>query len=553
MPHQSKSTVRKRMIDIILSIFMVILMSFQVVGGFWHEWIGIAMTVLVVVHNILNRVWYKNLFKGKYNPNRILLLVINAGVFASFFLTAFSGMAISKYAVPFMQGILPNTVARTLHLAMSYWSMIFVGMHLGMHWGMVLGLFGVRAEKWKRIVFEAVGVMLAALGLFLFIHNKIYAYIAFQSHFAMYYDPDKSAVMVFLENIFMFCPWIFVSYICGQLLRKKEIGHYLRLLLVFILISVAIVFFSFLLKTAGGNETKDTLSSGSAVSETELSGSSNSGTDSDSASSSEALIGETKFQDGVFEGTGKGYRGDVKVRVTVKDGKIESIDVTEYEDDKDYMQEVIDEMIPAMIRAQDIKVDTVSGATFSSNGVTQAVENALSMDNINSTASSASVAALSSSGDKESSASSEVKSLSDLQDGEYVGSGTGFRGDTKVSVTVKDHQVESVHILSYYDNEEYLFRIAPAVISEVTEGKELTVDTISGATYSTNGLTSAIENALGVRKGTYTYFDAKPRKKKDKKQHHYAMKTIDSEEEYQELVQKYSDVSYDEEGRLIEN
>ena len=117
-----------------------------------------------------------------------------------------------------------------------------------------------------------------------------------------------------------------------------------------------------------------------------------------------------------------------------------------------------------------------------------------------------------------------------------------------MEVTVKDRKAENIRILSYYDNEEYLFHVAPAVITEVLENKPLDTDAVSGATYSCNGLTKAIENALQVKEDTYTILDAKPRAEKHKKAHHQVQKFVESEEQYEELVEKYKELIYDSNG-----
>ena len=102
----------KKILDIILTIVLLFLMAYQVTGEMLHEWIGIVMTVLVIVHHILNRKWYKSLFRGKYNPYRILTTVMSILLLASFILTAFCGMAMSGYAVPFLYGMAPISFVR---------------------------------------------------------------------------------------------------------------------------------------------------------------------------------------------------------------------------------------------------------------------------------------------------------------------------------------------------------------------------------------------------------------------------------------------------------
>lgn len=73
---QNKMTI-KRIVDVCMTSLLLCLMAYQVTGEVAHEWIGIGMTVLVIVHQILNRKWYGAVFKGKYNAYRILTTVVN--------------------------------------------------------------------------------------------------------------------------------------------------------------------------------------------------------------------------------------------------------------------------------------------------------------------------------------------------------------------------------------------------------------------------------------------------------------------------------------------
>ena len=83
-----------------------------------------------------------------------------------------------------------------------------------------------------------------------------------------------------------------------------------------------------------------------------------------------------------------------------------------------------------------------------------------------------------------------------LTDGTYTGSGTGFRGETTVDVTVDSGVITDISITSAADDAEYLNKASSAVISEIISGQTTDVDTVSGATYSSKGIIAAVENAL---------------------------------------------------------
>jgi len=84
-----------------------------------------------------------------------------------------------------------------------------------------------------------------------------------------------------------------------------------------------------------------------------------------------------RYKDGTYTGTGEGYRGAMRVTVSVADGKIISLTLDSYEDDKSYMEKAKAEIFSAIIGQQNTNADTVSGATYSSKGLIQAVKNAL--------------------------------------------------------------------------------------------------------------------------------------------------------------------------------
>ncbi|MBQ6663594.1 MAG: hypothetical protein IJM69_08670, partial [Firmicutes bacterium] len=58
----------KRIVDAAMAVLLLFLMAYQVTGEMAHEWIGMGMTVLVIIHQALNWKWYGALYKGKYNP-----------------------------------------------------------------------------------------------------------------------------------------------------------------------------------------------------------------------------------------------------------------------------------------------------------------------------------------------------------------------------------------------------------------------------------------------------------------------------------------------------
>lgn len=83
------------------------------------------------------------------------------------------------------------------------------------------------------------------------------------------------------------------------------------------------------------------------------------------------------YIDGVYQGTGEGFRGEIVVEVTILDGKIADIVVLSYDDDDKYFERAVRAILPDVIEKQDGNVDAVSGATYSSQGILDAIRSAL--------------------------------------------------------------------------------------------------------------------------------------------------------------------------------
>lgn len=85
-----------------------------------------------------------------------------------------------------------------------------------------------------------------------------------------------------------------------------------------------------------------------------------------------------EYRDGTYTGSAQGYGGIVEMSVTIEEGKIQSVDVlSAANEDAAYWNAALG-LIPNILAVQTADVDTVSGATFSSNGLLGAVDQALS-------------------------------------------------------------------------------------------------------------------------------------------------------------------------------
>ena len=242
---------RKKLVDVCMTVLLLCLMAYQVTGDLLHEWIGIGMTVLVIVHQILNRKWYSALFKGKYNPYRSVSAVLNILLVASFVLTAVCGISMSGHAVPFLHGMAPVSFARRMHLSISYWSFMLMGLHLGMHIPAMTS--GAKWNASAKTALTCVFACAGGVGLYLLFKNRVPDYLFFRVPFA-FFDYDKSGWLVFLENVLMLSFAAFIgtqiSRICRNAAAKKA-GENPLMPVIYILSAILIGVLLLLIFTTG--------------------------------------------------------------------------------------------------------------------------------------------------------------------------------------------------------------------------------------------------------------------------------------------------------------
>lgn len=222
---------------------------------------------------------------------------------------------------------------------------------------------------------------------------------------------------------------------------------------------------------------------------------SGSGAAAGSSTSVAAVEDPSAYKDGTYYGTGTGFGGTLKVKVEISGGKITSIQIMENQDGSEYISKA-SALINAIISSQSTNVDTVSGATYSSVGIIQAVRDALSQAAVSGNGATSD----SSETNGSNSSSSQNQSTSTTgtvpyKEGIYYGTAEGYSGNVSVAVVIQEHTIKAILVTETSDDEAF-FNRAMDVVKNVLKNQNTDVDTVSGATYSSKGLLGAIKNAL---------------------------------------------------------
>lgn len=215
------------------------------------------------------------------------------------------------------------------------------------------------------------------------------------------------------------------------------------------------------------------------------------------------------YKDGTYQGSGTGFGGTITVQVTISGGKIASIDILSASGETPSYFASAQGVIDRMISGQTPNVDAVSGATYSSNGIIQAVQNALSKAGNDSAAVSTTPTPTARPTVKPTAIPKPAANTT-YKDGTYTAEAEGFDGPVKVTITIKNGKITKMTNTNT-DTREYFSKawskIQPAILKK--QGV-YGVDTVSGATFSSNGILEAAQKALAKAETTTAKPTVKP-------------------------------------------
>ena len=203
-------------------------------------------------------------------------------------------------------------------------------------------------------------------------------------------------------------------------------------------------------------------------------------------------VPEGGYKDGTYQGSGTGFGGMITVQVTVSGGKITAVDILSASGETGSYFASAQGVVSKVLSSQSPNVDAVSGATYSSNGIIQAVQNALSQAG---NSDSATPAATPTPTPKPAKKPKKDTSVS-YKDGVYEGQAEGFDGTVTVKVTIKNGKIKKISNTNT-DTPEFFNKAWKTIKSNVISRQSTSeIDTVSGATFSSNGILGALSQAL---------------------------------------------------------
>lgn len=211
-------------VDSFMTAALLLLMTYELIGQAAHEWIGIGMLVLFVLHHILNETWSRNLRKGKYTRLRIIQTILVVFVLFSMLGSMVSGVILSRHALSFLPIHRERAFARTLHMISAYWGFVWMSLHLGFHWNIMMGMAGKlvkRPSAARKWLLRAAAFLISGYGVYAFIKRDIGSYMLFQNQF-VFFDFEEPVVLFLMDYIAIAGLFICAGHYLRQLVQRKK-------------------------------------------------------------------------------------------------------------------------------------------------------------------------------------------------------------------------------------------------------------------------------------------------------------------------------------------
>ena len=217
-------------IDITMTILSIILMggNYLFPADIVHEILGVGLFVLWAVHIILNRHWYGAIFKGKYNPYRVMQTIINCCILICTIFLMISGIILSNHIFTFLniQGGLG--FARIAHLLASHWYYLFMSLHIGLHVGMIFGNKGTSTSAGPSTgsgiaIIPRILLALACIyGLYAFIARGFWKYLILQQQF-FFFNLERGYILFTIDYISIIILFATLSHLLAKSLKKGKL------------------------------------------------------------------------------------------------------------------------------------------------------------------------------------------------------------------------------------------------------------------------------------------------------------------------------------------
>ena len=207
---------KKLYLDIVMTLLFIAVMGYHLWSNRIHEWLGMLLCVLFIIHHLINRQWYKGLLKGTYGWKRWVFVLFNTLLGIAMVICAVSGIMISRDVLPFMS-IGSTALGRELHLVSSAWFYILTAIHIGFHLNEMMAK--IKKTSYYR-GFNIIRILMIILGIYLFCKRNIWQDMLMITEFK-FFDFSESILHFYFEYFGI----LFAFSLITQLIFNMRFKH----------------------------------------------------------------------------------------------------------------------------------------------------------------------------------------------------------------------------------------------------------------------------------------------------------------------------------------
>lgn len=209
-------------IDAAMTLALLLLMAYGLVGEAAHEWLGMGMFALFLLHHLLNRRWIRAVPQGRYAPPRIVRTVLAGLIFLCMVGSMISGIVLSRHVFAFLPRHGGYELAGKLHILCAFWGFVLMSLHLGMHWNMVLTMMRKHLTPFKPRTWclRLLAYLWAAYSAVAFVRRDVWRYLLLKSHF-VFFDYTEPLVRFLLDYLAVMSLFVLAGYWLARALRPK--------------------------------------------------------------------------------------------------------------------------------------------------------------------------------------------------------------------------------------------------------------------------------------------------------------------------------------------
>jgi hypothetical protein len=215
--------IARLIIDLAMTGLLLCAFAYRIIGDTAHEWIGILVFMFFIAHNIFNWQWYKNIFKGKYTPRRSIMAAVNIALMFTMATILVTGLLQSRTVLAFLH--LPGGMElRLIHTTAAYWGLPLIGVHVGLHWGMIINgtrkIANITKENRTRsVVVRVLAFLFAAFGVWSSFDRDMFSKLFLGSSFD-YWPEERPPILFCLAILSIMGIFILITHYVFKILVK---------------------------------------------------------------------------------------------------------------------------------------------------------------------------------------------------------------------------------------------------------------------------------------------------------------------------------------------